>query len=271
MKTGMKSCRVTGPIRLKPPDGEATAHGPSKSQPPPLISLQLAAGVEPLEFFAFKECQELFRKRLTIPLPRVFAQLTGLRLHVLWHRPLDFQGLGAMPVLCPAARQRAGAKGRPPQCCESCLQRRWKSTVQSANQGRRFIGRCGATNFYACLQVGKGCPLTLVLQARLAPRSPSSHKASPGRNIRFRGKQAGGTRFCRRLPSRGGFGQTHPARFGIHRPGLDGREGIEKRLAEVERHSNRGRARAREVALPVARLPGIRSPTWFGKSRPEVG
>jgi AraC-like DNA-binding protein len=183
MKTDVKSCGVTGPIQTKAPDAEATAQGPSGKQAP---SLKEVAEVEPSELFAFKECQDLFRKRLREPLLRLIAQLTGLRLHVLWHRPLDFQGPGERPVLCPRVRQRAGAKGRQPKCCESCLQRRWKPALSPANQGRRFIGQCGITNFCACLQVDKVCPLTLVLQARVVPRSHSSHKASQGRNTRFR-------------------------------------------------------------------------------------
>jgi AraC-like DNA-binding protein len=153
--------------------------------------LKWVAEVEPSEFFAFKERQDLFRQRLTGPLLRLIAQLTGLRLHVLWHSPLDFQEPGEMPVLCPRARQRTGAKGRPPKRCESCLQRRWKPALSPANQGRRFIGQCGATNFCACLQVDKVCPLTLVLQARVAPRSPSPHSVSQGRNTRFRAEHAG--------------------------------------------------------------------------------
>ena len=183
MKTAMKSRGATGPTRTKAPDSEATAQGPSGCQ---AASLKWAAAVEPLEFLAFKECQDLFRTRLTEPLIRLIAQLTGLRLHVLWHHPLDFQVPGAMPVLCPRARQRAAAKGRQPKCCESCLQRRWKPTPSAANQGRQFIGLCGAVNFCACLQVDKACPLTLVLQARVAPRSPSPHNVSQGRNTRFR-------------------------------------------------------------------------------------
>jgi AraC-like DNA-binding protein len=143
------------------------------------------AEVEPSELFAFKECQDLFRKRLREPMLGLIPQLTGLRLHVLWHRPLDFQGPGEMPVLCPMARQRAGANGRRPRYCASCLQRRWKSALSPANQGRRFIGSCGATNFCARLQVDKVCPLTLVLQARVASRSPSSPRVSHGRNTRF--------------------------------------------------------------------------------------
>jgi AraC-like DNA-binding protein len=179
MKTGMKSYRVTGPTRAKPPDAEATAPCPSGNQAP---SLKWAAEVEPSEFVAFRECQDLFRKRLTAPLLKTIAQLTGLRLHVLWHDPLDFQGLGARPVLCPMARQRAGAEGRRPKYCESCLRRHWKLTLRQANRGRRFIGQCGITNFCACLQVDNACPLTLVLQARVVSCSnrTCSRTMNPG-------------------------------------------------------------------------------------------
>ena len=188
----MKSRRVTGPTRTKPPDAEATAQGPSGNQAPPLKSV---AEAEPSELFAFKECQDLFRKRLTDPMLKLIPQLTGLRLHVLWHRPMDFQGPGEMPVLCPRARQSrkaGGANGRQPnpdtrpdiRCrgpCRGCLQHRWKLALSPANHGRRFIGQCGATNFCACLQVDKVCPLTLVLQARVAPHAPRStlHATTP--------------------------------------------------------------------------------------------
>src|SRR5271157_1996716 len=144
MKTNMKTCGVTGPTRTKAPDAEATDQGPGGNQ---AASLKWAAEVEPSELFAFRECQDLFRKRLREPMLRLVPQLTGLRLHVLWHRPLDFQEPGEMPVLCPMARQLMGAKGQRPKCCESCLQRRWKLALSPANQGRRFIGPCGATSF----------------------------------------------------------------------------------------------------------------------------
>ena len=97
-----------------------TAQGPSSNQTP---SLKSVAEAEPSELFAFKECQDLLRTRLTGPMLRLIPQLTGLRLHVLWHRPMDFQGPGEMPVLCPRARQRAGAKGRQPNPdmrCPAC-------------------------------------------------------------------------------------------------------------------------------------------------------
>ncbi len=168
-----------------------TAQGPSSNQ---TASLKSVAEAEPSALFAFKECQDLLRTRLTGPMLRIIPQLTGLRLHVLWHRPMDFQGPGEIPVLCPRARQRAGAKGRQPNPdirCRGCLQRRWKPALSLANQGRRFIGQCGATNFCACLQVDKVCPLTLVLQARVASRSPSSHSVSQGRNPWYQAMHAG--------------------------------------------------------------------------------
>ena len=187
MKANMKSCRVT-PTRVKPPDGEPTAPCPSESQ---AQSLKWTAEAEPSEFFAFRECQDLFRKRLAGPLLKLIAQLTGLRLHLLWHGQLDFYGLGAVPVLCPMARQRAGARGRQPKCCVSCLRQHWKLTLHPANRGRRFIGQCGITNFRACLQVDNFRPLSLVLQARVATCSPLSHTVSQGRNDRFWSKHAG--------------------------------------------------------------------------------
>ena len=180
MKTGKS--RIVNRDFFKAEFHSPKAQGPSSYQAP---SLKSVAEVEPSELFAFKECQDLFRTRLTGPMLGLIPQLTGLRLHVVWHRPLDFQGPGEMPVLCPMARRRPGANGRQPKRCVSCLRRRWKPALSPANHGRRFIGPCGATNFCACLQVDKVCPLTLVLQARVAPRSPSSHSVSQGRNTAY--------------------------------------------------------------------------------------
>ena len=96
-----------------------------------------------------------------------------------------------MPVLCPMACFGTGANGRPPKRCEFCLQRRWKLALSAANQGRQFIGLCRITNFCACLQVDKVCPLTLVLQATVASRSPLPRGGSQGGDTRFRARHAG--------------------------------------------------------------------------------
>jgi AraC-like DNA-binding protein len=211
MKTEVKSCTVTRPVRTKAPDAEATAQGPGGYQ---AASLKWAAEVEPSELFAFKECQDLFQTRLTEPLLRLIAQLTGLRLRILWHGPLDFQGLGERPVLCPRARQRTGANGLQPKRCEFCLRRRWKFTLSPTNQGRRFIGQCGITNFCACLQVDKVCPLTLVLQAAVAPRSPSPHSVRQGSsNSHFAGLTAFGVHPSGCLPPVNTLKRGHQTRL----------------------------------------------------------
>ena len=188
MRADMKGRGVTRPTRAKTPDTEAPAPEPSGSQSTPL---NWATGVEPSQIFVFKECQDLVRKRLGEPMFSLISQLTGLRLHVLWHRPLDFQGPGEMLVLCPMTRQQTGLEDPRPERCKPCLQRRWKLTLEPANQGRQFIGGCGITNFCACLCVDKVCPVTLVLQAAVAPRSVSSHGVSQGRNTGFLPERAG--------------------------------------------------------------------------------
>ena len=178
MKTEVKTCRVSGPARTKAPDAEATIQSPSGNQ---AASLKWAAEAEPSELFTFKECEDLFRARLTGPLRRLVAQLTGLRLHVLWHSPLEFQGHRAMPILCPKAQQRPSANSQPPKRCVSCLLRGWKPAFSVGSQGRRFIGRCGATNFCVALEVDKVCPLTLVLQTRVASLNAETQRVAEER------------------------------------------------------------------------------------------
>jgi AraC-like DNA-binding protein len=153
--------------------------------------LQYGPETQPLEPISFKECQILFRSRLTEPLAGLFSDLTGLRLHVLWHGPLDFQEPAAIAVLCPTALQRTEANSRLSTRCEFCLRHRWKPALFPANQGRRFIGQCGAANFCAGLQVSTLRPLTLALQAAVSPRTFSSHRIGQGRNTRLRARPEG--------------------------------------------------------------------------------
>ena len=168
MKTDKKISKVTGPTQTKAPDAEVTPQGSSVTCVP---SLKSTAAVGPLKLFALREYQNLFRKQLNETLITLVTKLTGLRLHVLWHQPLDFRRPNELPVLCPQARRRTSLNGRQPECCQSCLQRRWKPVLFRANRGRQFIGQCGVTNFCACFQVDEVCPLTLVLQARVAPHT----------------------------------------------------------------------------------------------------
>ena len=129
--------------------------------------------IDSSQLFAFKENQDLFQEQLNRSLLRLFVKLTGLHLHILWHRPLDLARLCEMPVLCPRARQRTGSDGQRPECCETCLQRRWKPDLFQAKRDRRFVGLCGFTNFCARLLVDEFCHITLVLQATVATCSLS--------------------------------------------------------------------------------------------------
>ncbi len=169
MKTDINSYRLAGPNPVKALETEAVAQSQSGTsvRPPPLIT-----NAKLSELITFKGYQGLFRIRLTNPLLRLFAQLTGLRLHIVWHGPADFHDSDPMSLICPMARRQACANSRQRKCCESCLRRRWQSALPPANQGRQFIGQCGVTNFCARVQADKFCPLTLILQARVAPHIP---------------------------------------------------------------------------------------------------
>jgi AraC-like DNA-binding protein len=110
----------------------------------------------------------------------MFEKLTGLRLHVLWHDPLEFPRLDPALVLCPTAIHRCKKCRDIPARCQDCLHRHWNPAVQAAGRDRAFTGQCGATSFWASLRVGDARPLTLVLQALPAgalARSPAAHPA----------------------------------------------------------------------------------------------
>ncbi len=111
-----------------------------------------------------KECRDLFSARLNKPLLCMFQKITGLRLHVLWHDPLEFLPLGPTPVLCPTAIHQRKHGRNIDAICRDCLHRHWNPAVQPAGPKRAFTGQCGATNFWACLCVGDVRPLTLALQ-----------------------------------------------------------------------------------------------------------
>lgn len=147
-------------------------------------AIPVAAGQN---YAGLKECQELLNPRLNQPLRCLFRKLTGLRLHVLWHEPLEFLARDSAPVLCPTAIHR-GKQGRDiPAHCQACLLRHWNPAVRAAGCTRAFPSQCGATNFWASLRIGEARPLTLVLQAlpadalarssvaRLAQASLSQH------------------------------------------------------------------------------------------------
>jgi AraC-like DNA-binding protein len=126
-----------------------------------------------------KECQDLLSARLNQPLLCMFQKLTGLRLHVLWHDPLESLRLHPTLVLCPAAIHRCKQCRHIPAVCQDCLHRHWNPAAQTAGPDRAFTGQCGATNFWASLRIGDARPLTLVLQTLPADAPARSPVAQP--------------------------------------------------------------------------------------------
>lgn len=171
MNTDAHNDSETCPTQTRASAAEATAQSSGYNREE---SLPWQAMVEPTELFGFKECQDLFRKRLQEPVLRLVTHETGLRLHRLWHHPLEFKESVAPPIACPWAHRRKKSKAWPPARCELCLQRHWKPASFAGNQGRRFTGTCGITNYCVCLQVDNIRPLTLVLQATVAYRTSAA-------------------------------------------------------------------------------------------------
>jgi len=103
----------------------------------------------------------------------LFVELTGLRLHAVWHQPLDFHKPGESPALCPTARGKCEPNRELPAACQACLKRWWTLATRPALEVPRFVGQCGLTNVCACVHAhGAACPpLTLVLQAQIEGES----------------------------------------------------------------------------------------------------
>jgi len=121
------------------------------------------------EFFALKECQILLKQRLSKPLLKLFQELTGLRVHVLWQTPLDLLRPDNRLLVCPAAHHRRDGGN---DMCRLCQQRLWWVDTQATSIVRRFRGECGLTNFRAAVELGANCPLQLVLQAHVMEANP---------------------------------------------------------------------------------------------------
>jgi len=150
-----------------------------------------SGGMPAMEPVAFKEFQDLFQSRLSPSLIRLVAQLTGVRLHIWWHGPLDFPVAQEASGQCPAESTRAAGNERRPRVCECCLQGHWSAALATQQAERRFFGKCGLTNFCARLQVDNVHPLTLVLQARVAPPAAATNPDGEGES-RGWGSKAGG-------------------------------------------------------------------------------
>jgi AraC-like DNA-binding protein len=139
--------------------------GPSTLRPSTPLDLDRDAG-----FLSADIRSQLIRHFDEILLTR-FEELTGHRLHLLWHEPLEFHDPAQPPVLCPVALARLDSGLPLSNECATCQRDHWCSLVPATGHGRPVRGACGAHGFWAGVRVGPLRPLTLVLHAAVASAS----------------------------------------------------------------------------------------------------
>jgi AraC-like DNA-binding protein len=159
---------IDEPTKAPEPSSAADLTSVRRSSARPMDSGLSPWEPEAAQLLLLKKCQDLLKQRLSGPLEKLFVELTGLRLHVVWHEPLDFHQPKAHVVCCPAARRRREPNGQLPAICRTCLEEHWPVTAQPAREGHRFVGACGLTNFCVSFHVGiVSHLLTLGLQAEI--------------------------------------------------------------------------------------------------------
>jgi len=161
MKIDLRQLEMAPPSH--PQQGDAANRVGSSSRNP-ATEAALASALE------IKECKDLIEARLSQSMIRLIHQLTGVPLHVIWHGSGEREKPGKRVAQCPAEPPKVSAKSRPAQVCECCLQFRWPPAKCHGRQERRFFGKCGLTNYCALVKFDDGCPLSLILQARVRPR-----------------------------------------------------------------------------------------------------
>jgi AraC-like DNA-binding protein len=146
-----------------------------------------------------KRCLDRLRHELSAPLRRLFAELTGLPLQVVWQRLPAFPRLPSEPP-CPQARRAAAHHGRWPEECEHCLERHWPTGIRAARREHRFVGPCGLETLWVMVRGPGLCPARLVIQASVEPAGPERVRVmKPGREPRARFERAAALlRFARR-------------------------------------------------------------------------
>lgn len=99
------------------------------------------------------------------PLLELFTNLTGHRLHVIWHDADEFHDPAKPPVLCPTARAWLGSGHRLSAVCADCQRDGWQPFDPAFDHGRRFQGACGAACFRTVLRGDPTRQMTLALRA----------------------------------------------------------------------------------------------------------
>lgn len=114
----------------------------------------------------FKRCHDPLTGPSSQGRLRLFRQLTGLELQMLWIDPWEALETQRSPVLCPVIRGKAGKPTGWPAACEACLRRHWSLPVAfQASRGHQVHGHCGGTWFWVGVQVEGATSVTLAVRA----------------------------------------------------------------------------------------------------------
>lgn len=161
---GSLSLAFVGSMKREDTSSEGAA-ATGDSHPMPEIP---PTGMNQLDRLVAGDVRSLLASLLNGPLLERFQQLTGHRLHVLWHEPHEFHNPATTPVLCPVARASLDS-GLPLSSEHAICQRdHWCPLAPTTGHGRQLHGACGAHGFWAGVQVGPLRPVTLVLHATAA-------------------------------------------------------------------------------------------------------
>jgi AraC-like DNA-binding protein len=97
---------------------------------------------------------------------KLFHDLTGHQLHLIWHTPHEFDDPRHLPLLCPLARKNLNiGRAKLPKRCATCQRDNWCPLETPLRQGRLLNGACGGTCFWAALHHDTLRAATLVLHA----------------------------------------------------------------------------------------------------------
>ena len=123
------------------------------------------------------------RHELGRDVARMFAELTGLELHLLTAADFVDSPVTEPARWCPEARQHRAGGREPRRLCVECVDRIWRAEARRGRSGV-FVGACGRRNCSLSLKANDGGTLRLVIQQPLP--------ASDGEGLPEARERAGG-------------------------------------------------------------------------------
>ena len=124
------------------------------------------------ELRQFRAAKDFLQKRLDGSFRKLFREVTGLQLHLIWHGPFDSEKSGIQTRTCPELAESAAGIEIGRATCLTCLERNWSLGDPAILVGSRFLGTCGFSTFRAAVTTTEGPPpLTLGVQALIRKRA----------------------------------------------------------------------------------------------------